>query len=68
METLVRNYTRLVDSTPVKYRRYLYDEIDWQDRLIGITGARGTGKTTLLLQHIKMNFPDRNKADRKSVV
>ena len=62
METLVRNYTRLVDSTPVKYRRYLYDEIDWQDRLIGITGARGTGKTTLLLQHIKMNFPDRNKA------
>ena len=27
-------------------------EIDWEDRLIGIRGARGTGKTTLLLQHI----------------
>lgn len=44
METLVRNYTRLVDSTPVKYRRYLYDEIDWQDRLIGITEPAEQGK------------------------
>ncbi len=30
--------------------------IDWSDRLIFIKGARGTGKTTLLLQHIKENF------------
>ena len=51
METLIRNYIRLIDSTPVNFQRYLYNTIDWQDRLIGITGARGTGKTTLLLQY-----------------
>lgn len=62
METLIRNYTRLIDSTPVNFSRYLYNIIDWEDRLIGITGARGTGKTTLLLQYIKNNFPDKNKA------
>lgn len=34
-------------------KRYLYDRIDWSNRLIAIKGARGTGKTTLLLQRIK---------------
>lgn len=62
METLIQNYTRLLSAIPINFRRYLYENIDWQDRLIGITGARGTGKTTLLLQHIKNTFPDRNKA------
>jgi len=33
--------------------RYLLTQIDWSNRLIGIKGARGTGKTTLLLQRIK---------------
>ncbi|MEA3302094.1 MAG: AAA family ATPase [Pseudomonadota bacterium] len=37
------------------YRRFLYDEIDFNERLIGIIGARGAGKTTLLLQHLKQN-------------
>ena len=32
------------------FRRYLYPKIDWRDHLICIKGARGTGKTTLLLQ------------------
>lgn len=45
-----------------KHRRYLYDRIDWNIRLIGITGARGTGKTTLLLQRIAEKFSDSNKA------
>ena len=62
METLIRNYIRLIDSTPVNFQRYLYNTIDWQDRLIGITGARGPGKTTLLLQYIKNNFTDRTRA------
>ena len=42
--------------------RYLYGDIRWTNRLIGIMGARGTGKTTLLLQHIKKTFPNRDKA------
>lgn len=33
--------------------RYLHDEVDWEAQLIAILGARGVGKTTMLLQHIK---------------
>jgi len=38
------------------YKRYLFKKINWRDRLIGITGARGMGKTTLLLQYYLHNF------------
>ncbi|MDE6240671.1 MAG: AAA family ATPase [Muribaculaceae bacterium] len=34
-------------------RRYLYDKIAWSDRLIMIKGARGVGKTTIMLQQCK---------------
>jgi len=37
----------------MRFERYLKRQIDWGNRLIAITGARGTGKTTMLLQHIK---------------
>jgi len=37
--------------------RYLLSQIDWSNKLIGIKGARGTGKTTLLLQYIKFHLP-----------
>lgn len=37
--------------------RYLLTKINWSNRLIGIKGARGTGKTTLLLQRIKLKLP-----------
>jgi len=40
----------------LRFKRYLYDRINWDVRLIGIKGARGVGKTTLLLQHIKETF------------
>ncbi len=39
-------------------KRFLYYKIDWRDRLIQISGSRGTGKTTLILQHIKEAFAD----------
>ena len=44
-----------ISNTSDKFVRYLYNEIEWEDRLIGITGARGTGKTTLMLQYLKKN-------------
>ncbi|MBN1924788.1 MAG: ATP-binding protein [Prolixibacteraceae bacterium] len=44
---------RLINDTSLKIKRYLYEEIDWNQRLIGILGARGTGKTTLMLQKMK---------------
>lgn len=62
MQTLIASYARLVEKTDCSYLRYLHNNIAWQERLIGIKGARGIGKTTLLLQHIKLFFPDRSKA------
>ncbi|MFR9543920.1 MAG: AAA family ATPase, partial [Rikenellaceae bacterium] len=62
METLFKNHIRLISATKTTYFRYLYKDIDWSNRLIGITGARGTGKTTMILQHIKSTFDDMSKA------
>ncbi len=53
MEELIALQQLLLDSTKNKYQRYLLSEIDWSNRLIGIKGARGTGKTTILLQRLK---------------
>lgn len=61
-ESLYQNYIRLLDATKTSYFRYLYNDIDWSSRLIGITGSRGTGKTTMILQLIKTTFTDRRKA------
>ena len=47
-------FKRLLNLTNTSYIRYLHERIDWSSRMIGIVGARGVGKTTLLLQHIKL--------------
>ncbi len=44
---------RILKEVPSDYRRYLYHEIDFCSQMIGVVGARGVGKTTLLLQYIK---------------
>jgi len=62
METLYKLYRKRVEAESHNLVRYLHSEIDWNERLIGIVGARGTGKTTLILQHIKHTFADKNKA------
>lgn len=62
METLFRNYRRLLDDTQTTLFRYLFDKIAWNNRLISISGARGTGKTTMMLQRIKTAFPNPEKA------
>ena len=50
-----------VNHVELTHKRYLYHQINWDARLIGIRGARGTGKTTMLLQYIKEHYPDLNK-------
>ncbi|MCR4919645.1 MAG: AAA family ATPase [Prevotella sp.] len=62
MDTLFLAYSRRLEETDCRYLRYLYSQIEWNERLIGIKGARGVGKTTMLLQHIKLSFPDTSKA------
>ena len=55
---LYRTSTRLVDQTSTSFHRYLYGQIDWTNRLTAIKGARGVGKTTMMLQSIKERFSD----------
>ena len=43
-----------INEVPTDYVRNIHNNIAWDDRLIAIIGARGVGKTTLILQHIKM--------------
>ena len=56
MENLYKTFYQLLGRTDLSFVRYLYPKIRWNNRLIGITGARGTGKTTILLQHIKKTY------------
>jgi predicted AAA+ superfamily ATPase len=56
MEALFDFFYRELRKTDLSFQRYLIDEIDWNARLSAITGARGTGKTTMLLQYIKKTF------------
>lgn len=48
-----------LQMTTTIFHRYLYGQINWDNRLIGIRGYRGVGKTTLVLQYIKEHFPNR---------
>ena len=54
MEKLIEKSIKKTNAVKLKFQRYLYDDIDWNYRLIGVKGARGVGKTTLLLQRLKV--------------
>lgn len=56
IQPLINIYHRKLAATDLRFKRYLHYRIDWDVRLIGIKGARGVGKTTMLLQHIKESF------------
>jgi predicted AAA+ superfamily ATPase len=56
MELLYKNFKELLSLTPLDFKRYLYSDIAWHDRMIGIIGPRGVGKTTMVLQYIKENL------------
>lgn len=62
MDTLVQKSITKLKNLKTKFKRYLYSKIDWNDRLIIIKGARGVGKTTLILQYIKETFGYDDKA------
>lgn len=53
---LVDAYHRRLAVVDTRFVRFLHDKVNWSSRLVGIRGSRGTGKTTLLLQHIKRTF------------
>ncbi len=58
IQQLKENYHRRISKVDTSFVRYLYNKINWNARLIGIKGARGVGKTTMLFQHILNNYAD----------
>lgn len=50
--TLIEYMESMLSQTPTEFRRYAYDDIHWENRLLGIVGARGIGKSTLVKQYI----------------
>lgn len=56
MEHLKAHFHKLLRATTTDFQRYIFNEINWNARMIGLVGARGVGKTTLVLQHIKLDL------------
>ena len=61
LQPLFNNYHRKIARIDLRFKRYLYDQINWSARIISIKGARGVGKTTMLLQHILENYENIDK-------
>ena len=57
MDSLYQKFYKKIEVVSLDFKRNLMGQIQWDARLIGIKGARGVGKTTLLLQYIKENLP-----------
>ena len=55
LETLKNYQINYLEIFNFSYKRYLHDIVNFEQKLIGIIGARGVGKTTFLLQHLKNN-------------
>lgn len=56
MEQLFENFKRKLREVPTDLIRYKYNDIAWQGHAFGLVGPRGVGKSTMLLQHIKMQL------------
>lgn len=50
--SLIRFMEERLKDTSVKFRRYMYGKINWDARLVGLTGPRGVGKSTMMLQYM----------------
>ncbi len=57
MEKLFSFQDNLIKNTKMDFKRYLYDEVSFENRMLAIKGIRGVGKTTLLLQYLKTQNP-----------
>ena len=52
-DSLYQTMDELINRVPSSFKRYIFHEIPWEDRMIGIIGPRGVGKSTLMLQRVK---------------
>ena len=62
MQSLIEFQESLLRPVSNKFRRYLHSRIQWGERMIGIKGPRGAGKTTILMQHLKFDLVRRDLA------
>jgi len=62
MDELYQYQEEILEQISDKFFRSLYRELNWESRFLGITGLRGVGKTTMLLQYLKFDAPDRKHA------
>lgn len=53
MKGLYQKFETLLLHTSTDFKRYMYEKIPWENRMVGVIGARGVGKTTMILQYIK---------------
>lgn len=56
MESLFRRHDNYLENVPMNYIRNMMNKVTWDDRLLIIKGPKGVGKSTLLLQYIKLHF------------
>ena len=51
--TLINYMKEQLELVDLKFKRYMYDKLPWEARLVGLMGPRGIGKSTIVLQHLK---------------
>lgn len=61
MEALIEFQQTILEEIRPNFFRFLYNQIPWSSRMIGIRGLRGVGKTTMLLQHLKFGLSKEEK-------
>lgn len=62
MDKLYEYQEELLEQVSDQFYRSLFSGLNWEERFFGITGLRGTGKTTMLLQHLKYKVKNRDQA------
>ena len=67
LNNFIAIYKRLLENTKFKHHRYIYNEFNIENRLTGLIGPRGTGKTTLLLQYINEKIDNKNECIYASI-
>lgn len=62
LDKLFEIHQRIINDEETNLKRYLYNSVHWNQRLIVIAGARGVGKTTMILQHVKETYGESKEA------
>jgi len=67
LNNFIATYKRLLGNTRFKHHRYIYNQFNIENRLTGLIGPRGTGKTTLLLQYINEKIDNKDECIYASI-